>query len=442
MSRERFDWLDRWCRARPDIIRTPGTESNVKEIYDKCAELDRDDANVILNQFAEFGNHLGHYFVTGQALAAIVEALTAPRPDLRPAAFTSATGSAGTIGAGDWLKDAYGTKIVAVEALECPDDARERVRRAQHPGDRRQAHPADPQRDEHRPRGRRSPTAPRTSCSSSSTPTPGGRYLAAPRRPGCVWSPSSARSGISSICNILAAIKTAKELDLGPDEAVVTVATDGAAMYRTELDEDPRARLPGWLRRRRCRGDVRAAHARRRRGPPAGADARDRDRIFNLGYYTWVEQQGVSLEDFEARRDQDFWRDLRRIIADWDDAIEEFNARTGVGAWAGDGAGRGRCRAPRRWSAPAAGTASRPGRRSPRLPARPSRAMTSTTSWSGISTRPGLARRGPDNPFVRYRTSSTRGDALLGGGRSDADYVALVERLDAAVAAWTATASG
>ena len=108
MSQERFDWLDQWVADPSDIIRTPGTESNVKEIYDKCAELAQDSANVILNQFAEFGNHLGHYLVTGRALEAIVEAQRPERPDLEVAAFVSATGSAGTIAAGDWLKDRCG----------------------------------------------------------------------------------------------------------------------------------------------------------------------------------------------------------------------------------------------------------------------------------------------------------------------------------------------
>ncbi len=120
MSRERFEWLERWVADPADIIRTPGTESNVKEIYDACAELARDPANVILNQFSEYGNHLVHWAVTGRALERVVEVAGRGDPGLRPAAFVSATGSAGTIGAGDWLKDRHGTKIVAVEALECP----------------------------------------------------------------------------------------------------------------------------------------------------------------------------------------------------------------------------------------------------------------------------------------------------------------------------------
>ncbi|MEZ5295912.1 MAG: hypothetical protein R2697_06455 [Ilumatobacteraceae bacterium] len=122
MSQERFDWLNRWCEnPDDDVIRTFGTESNVKEIYDACNELAKDPGNFVLNQFSEFGNHLGHYTVTGRALGHVFETVrSASGRDLRLAAFTSATGSAGTIAAGDRLKDEYGTKIVAVEALECP----------------------------------------------------------------------------------------------------------------------------------------------------------------------------------------------------------------------------------------------------------------------------------------------------------------------------------
>ena len=58
---------------------------------------------------------------------------------------------------------------------------------------------------------------------------------------------------------------------------------------------------------------------------------RDRNRIFNLGYYTWVEQQGTPFELFEARRHQSFWRGLRRFVPVWDQMIDEFNARVAAG---------------------------------------------------------------------------------------------------------------
>ncbi|MEZ5789149.1 MAG: pyridoxal-phosphate dependent enzyme, partial [Xanthobacteraceae bacterium] len=120
MSRERFDWLKAWVADPADIIRTPGTESNVKEIYDKCAELARDENNVILNQFSEFANYLVHYHCTGQALDRVFGALKRAHSDYRLAAFVSATGSAGTLAAGDRLKAMHGSKVVAVEATECP----------------------------------------------------------------------------------------------------------------------------------------------------------------------------------------------------------------------------------------------------------------------------------------------------------------------------------
>ena len=139
MSQERFDWLAKWVSAPQDIVRTPGSEANVKEIYDRCAELARDPANDIVNQFSEFGNYLGHWRCTGPALGTIFESLAAGSNGLRLAGFVSASGSAGTLAAGDYLKEKYGAKIAVVEAAECPTLAEQRLWRAQHPGDRRQA---------------------------------------------------------------------------------------------------------------------------------------------------------------------------------------------------------------------------------------------------------------------------------------------------------------
>src|SRR5262249_11527926 len=110
----------KWVTAPEDIILTPGTESNVKEIYDRCAELAREPGVQIVNQFSEFSNHLAHWRCTGPALEKIFESLLRTSVDLKRACFVSASGAAGTLGAGDYLKDRYGTKIAAVEAVECP----------------------------------------------------------------------------------------------------------------------------------------------------------------------------------------------------------------------------------------------------------------------------------------------------------------------------------
>ena len=119
MSRERFNWLEDWVVDTGDIHRTPGTESNVKEIYDACHVLARDEQNLILNQFSEYGNYIVHRAVTGPALERIFAAHNEDGSKTARA-FVCASGSAGTLAAGDWLKRSLGTRTCVVEALECP----------------------------------------------------------------------------------------------------------------------------------------------------------------------------------------------------------------------------------------------------------------------------------------------------------------------------------
>jgi cysteine synthase len=329
MSRERFAWLEDWVTDPGDIIRTPGTESNVKEIYDKCAELSADPANVIFNQFAEFGNHLVHYACTGPALARVFESLRGADPALRLRAFVSASGSAGTLAAGDHLKDAYGAAIVAVEALECPTMLYNGF------GE----HNIQGIGDKHIPLIHNvMNTDIVTAVSDQATDhlgvlfsAPAGQeYLRSRRKvPGPTLAALSS-FGLSSICNVLAAVKTARYLGLGPRDVVLTVATDGAGMYGSEREQVLARDYPAGF------DQADAAEAFGRFMLAAGTDhlletsLRDRQRIFDLGYYTWVEQQGVSLADFIARRSQSYWVDLRQKLSSWDALIEEFNARTGV----------------------------------------------------------------------------------------------------------------
>ena len=328
MSEERFRWLERWVRDPADIVRTVGTESNVKEIYDKCAELAADPGNVIFNQFSEFANHLIHLHVTGPALARVFEAARAAHPGLRLAAFVSATGSAGTIAAGDHLKDRYGTRIAAVEALECPTMLYNGF------GE----HNIQGIGDKHIPLIHNvTNTDVVVAVSDRATDelnvvfnSDAGRAALADRGVPPAVIAALAHFGLSSICNVLSAIKTARQLRLGADDAIVTVATDGAAMYATEVDKAIARRFGGRFDR--------AAAERAIDRHLAGASTEhtlvlspvDRDRIFNLGYFTWVEQQGVSVAEFERRRDQGFWRGLRAAIPVWDELIRGFNADVGV----------------------------------------------------------------------------------------------------------------
>ncbi|MEG3600434.1 MAG: pyridoxal-5'-phosphate-dependent protein subunit beta [Actinomycetota bacterium] len=328
MSQERFDWLDKWCEnPAEDVIRTHGTESNVKEIYDACNELALDPENFVLNQFSEFGNHLGHYTVTGRALAHVFEHVQhSSGRDLNLAAFTSATGSAGTIAAGDRLKDEYGTKIVAVEALECPTMLENGF------GE----HNIQGIGDKHIPLIHNVMNSDVVvAISDRSTDdldvlfnTDAGRRLLADRH-GIDEATIDALShfGFSAICNTLAAIKTARMLDLAENDALITVATDGGALYPSERAKTLATRFGGEL----SEADAAAIYGEHLANVSTEhmieMTEADRRRVFNLGYYTWVEQQGTPFELFEERRHQSFWQNLRRYVGVWDSMISEFNER-------------------------------------------------------------------------------------------------------------------
>jgi cysteine synthase A len=325
MSQERFEWLAAWVSDPADIIRTPGTESNVKEIYDRCAELDREPDTVIFNQFSELGNHIAHYALTGRAVEHVVEALTARDPRLRLAAFVSATGSAGTIAAGDYLKEGHGSLTVAVEALECPTLLRNGF------GE----HNIQGIGDKHVPLIHNvMATDIVVDISDRATDSllvlfgseAGREHLRT--RMGVPEATIEALPsfGISSICNILAAIKVARQQRLGPNDVIATVATDGAEMYASEVTRIV-ARDHGGRFDAAAAAEVRAAHL----DAIDTADMlecrrEDRDRMFNLGYFTWVEQQAVPLDEFEARRSQAFWSETRAIVHEWDAMIATFNA--------------------------------------------------------------------------------------------------------------------
>ena len=329
MSQERFDWLDKWVLDPSDIIRTPGSESNVKEIYDACNELEKDHTNFIFNQFSEYANHIGHYTVTGKALGHIFETLKSSDPNLRLAAFTSASGSAGTLAAGDRLKDDYGSKIIAVEALECPTMLYNGY------GE----HNIQGIGDKHIPLIHNVMNTDIVAGISDEatdglnlvfTTDSGKNYLKSEHGLADEFVNSLRHFGFSSICNMLASIKAAKELKLGPNDVIMTVATDGSELYESEKTQLLQEKYSNGFTTSDAKKIFETHLVKADTQHLEVLDEIGRNRIFNLGYYTWVEQQGISVEDFDARRSQEFWGELHKLSPKWDEMINEFNSHTGV----------------------------------------------------------------------------------------------------------------
>ncbi len=291
MSQERFDWLDKWVGDPSDIIRTPGSESNVKEIYDTCAALDKDPDNIIFNQFCEFGNYVIHRTCTGGALEAVFGALSKGRPGAKLAAYVSASGSGGTLAAGDHLKKTFGAKIVAVEASECPTLLYNGF------GE----HNIQGIGDKHVPYIHNVMNTDLVAgVSDHSTDslfvlfnTEIGRdYLIERKGIDPALVAQLGNLGLSGLANMLAAIKTAKYFDLGAEDVILTVATDGGAMYGSEIGKAT-AKYFGNRFDTVTAGEVWGqALAAATTDDLIELSHVDRKRIFNLGYFTWVEQQG------------------------------------------------------------------------------------------------------------------------------------------------------
>ena len=324
MSRERFEWLE---GVADEIIRTPGTESNVKEIFDKCWELRRSGQDlVIFNQFDEMGNYLWHYSVTGPAMHEILKRVMGPDDSYR--GMASATGSGGTIASGDYLKEQYPhSKICASEALQCPTLLNNGFG----------AHRIEGIGDKHIPWVHNVKNTDMVVAIDDEATIQimrlfneeiGNEYLAMQG-----VSPEIIEQlpllGISGIGNVLSAIKMAKYYEMGPNDVVMTIATDSMEMYgsrvvETREEDGPLTMLDAagiyhrYLLGERTDNLIELTYA-------------ERKRIHNLKYYTWIEQQGKTSEELNAQwYDPTYWTSLHGMDAEIDKLIERFNERVGL----------------------------------------------------------------------------------------------------------------
>jgi len=323
MSKERFNWLEKWVEDKNDIIKTTGTESNVKEIYDACNELEKNNNNDIINQFDEYYNYATHRAITGSSFEKSFLKVKGDS-NLRARFYVSASGSSGTLAAGDYLKENLNAQIAVVEATECPTLLYNGY------GE----HNIQGIGDKHVPLIHNVMNSDYVvGISDEATNNlnllfntdEGKNYLIKRKGFDPDFVDRLPEFGFSSIANIIASIKLAKKMKLTKNDAIITVATDGADLYETELAKTKKQFS-------KIYDQVTCAEIFAKNFEAITVDHTlelsqiDKERIFNLGYYTWVEQQGTSLEEFESRRSQSFWDKHYKDMISLDEKIKEFNS--------------------------------------------------------------------------------------------------------------------
>jgi cysteine synthase len=317
MSRERFEWL---YNIAGEVIKTPGSESNVKEIFDKCWELRASGQDLmIFNQFDEFGNYLWHYDITGHAMEE-------PRDIYR--GMVSATGSGGTIASGDYMKQLFpDSKIVASEALQCPTLLENGFG----------AHRIEGIGDKHVPWIHNVKNTDMVVAIDDNAVVNLARLYNEPAGKEYLVKQGVADTivgnldllGFSSISNLISSIKFAKYYELGSEDVVLTMLTDSMELYESRLRE-MHAEFGEYQEL-----DAAADFARYMLGTTTDNMSElsyvDRRRVHNLKYFTWIEQQGKTYEEImEQWYDRDYWTGFQAQIDEFDVMIEEFNKEVGL----------------------------------------------------------------------------------------------------------------
>jgi cysteine synthase len=313
MSAERFEKIRGYGA---EVVVTPGSESNVKEIYDEVKRLRVDPRKRILNQFEEFGNYRFHFHCTGSAAIELVGRL-----GLDLAAFVSAPGSAGTLAAGERVKQSFpGAATVAVEPIQCPTlyEVGFGAHRIEGVGDKHvtwihNVHATD-----------LLVCVDDQECLEGlQLLQEGGETLRDAGIDASLVECLEGSFGVSGVCNVLGAIKAARHYGFGPGQALVTLATDGFDRYESvlrRLDRECGPMTPEVARRR-------LAILHRQKGDYVlEATARVRNRWHNQKYFTWVEQQGKSVAELQAQTDPAFWERERARADEIDRALAERRA--------------------------------------------------------------------------------------------------------------------
>ncbi len=325
MSKERFAWLN---KLGAEIFATPGSESNVKEIYDKVKELlaERRDEVVNLNQFSEIGNPLWHYAVTGPAMDEVFKEVTTG--SLNFSGLFLNQGSAGTLGCADYLREKYPRfKVCAGEALQCPTLLFNGFG----------AHRIEGIGDKHVPWVHNIKNMDMVAGIDDEPNMhimrlfnePEGKDFLVEKGVDPELVNKLELLGISSIANLMGSIKLAKYYEMNVNDAIFTIATDSMEMYQSRIEKE-RKRLGPYSHEK-------AAVCYEADLMGLATDAMiemtyyDKKRMHNLKYFTWVEQQGKDVEELNAQwYDEDYWRSRFQRAEEWDEKIRVFNEKVGI----------------------------------------------------------------------------------------------------------------
>ncbi len=325
MSPERFEWLS---KVAGEVIPTPGSESNVKEIFDKCWELKETRDNIVIfNQFDEFGNHLWHYEVTGHALNKVLEEIMGAKDNYAGVVLTS--GSGGTLGSGDYMKEHYPQSKIAVgEALQCPTLLNNGFG----------AHRIEGIGDKHVPwihNVRNTDMVVAVDDNDSMNlirlfNEPAGQEYLREQGVSNDVIEKLPLMGISSVANMLSAIKFAKYYELTEKDVVLTVFTDSMELYGSRLKELEEEF--GSYEKINAAVDYQQHLQGIKTDNMQELNYYDKKRIHNLKYYTWIEQQGKELDELNAQwyDFEEYWGSIHKQADRIDKLIEEFNERTGL----------------------------------------------------------------------------------------------------------------
>ncbi len=325
MSAERFSWLKDTIGS--EVIATPGCESNVKEIYDKVWEIrETREECVVFNQFDEFGNPAWHYNTTGTAIEEVYNKIKTENSSL--ASLVSATGSAGTIAAGDYLRTIHPfVKVTASEALQCPTLLNNGFG----------GHRIEGIGDKHVPWVHNSKNTDAVSAIDDEDcmrilrlfNDEEGKKLLINSGVDKEVVENLHLLGISSISNMLSAIKTAKYYEMTSDDVIFTMATDSAEMYLSRIEEENQ--LKGKYTEVQAAKDNEKCIFGQETNNFKELKFTDKKAIHNLKYFTWIEQQAKELEDLnQLWEDRTIWNKLFNQVNRWDELINDFNDRTGL----------------------------------------------------------------------------------------------------------------